>query len=295
MFDIEEFIIAVFLCIEQHLSSVLMTHPPRARGFAPGLSDSEVLTMEVVGEFLGHHADSEIWKYFRRHWRGWFPHLGHRTSFVRQAANLWNYKQLVHQQLLHELGANQSEFYRVDGFPVPVCGFKRASNAQLFKGCASYGHSEKLGTFYGFRGHLLITATGAVVGLSLSAANVDERDIVPELVVGLQGPLLGDKGYIRPALKTWLAEQDIRLLTPLKQKMAGYSSEFNRAVSRHRQLVETVIAHLCHWFEIETVRARDPWHLTSRIARKLLAHTIMVFLNRLHHRPALRFADIILD
>lgn len=118
---------------------------------------------------------------------------------------------------------------------------------------------------------------------------------MPELVIGIQGPLLGDKGYIRPALKTWLAEHDIRLLTPLKQNMAGYSAEFNRTVSHHRQLVETVIAHLCHWFEIETVRARDCWHLTSRIARKLLAHTIMVFLNRSHHRPALQFADIILD
>jgi len=47
----------------------------------------------------------------------------------------------------------------------------------VFKGWASFGHSAtKLGTFYGFRGHLLVNASGIIMGLELSAANVDERD-----------------------------------------------------------------------------------------------------------------------
>lgn len=132
MFNIDEFIIAVFLMIEQHLAPLLALHPPRRRGFAPGLSDSEVLTLEIVGEFLGYHRDAEIWGYFRRHWSEWFPALGHRSTFVRQAANLWQYKQLLHQRLLDELGATQGDLYRVDGLPMPVCGFKRAPPAKVF-------------------------------------------------------------------------------------------------------------------------------------------------------------------
>jgi hypothetical protein len=34
----------------------------RTRGFAPRLSDSEVITMELVGEFLGYAGDEAIWK-----------------------------------------------------------------------------------------------------------------------------------------------------------------------------------------------------------------------------------------
>lgn len=294
MFDIEEFIIAVYLSVAEHLETLLAQHPPRSRGFAPSLSDSEVVTLEIVGEFLGYHSDRDIWRYFRRHWPSWFPQLPCRTTFARQAANLWRYKQLLHQRLLETLDAHNSPLYRIDGFPMPVCGFKRAPQARLFQGIADFGSSAtKLGTFYGFRGHLLVNQQGIVLGLSITAANVDERDAVAELVIGLDGLLLGDKGYIRTELSEQLAAQNLTLLTPKRRNMKGYSHKVNRTVSRCRQMVETVIGHLCHWFDIETVMARDLWHLTSRLARKVLAHTLMVFLNRLNGRPALHFADII--
>lgn len=88
MFDIDEFIIAVFLVVDNYLTPLLQKHPPRRKGAAPALSDSEVLTLEIVGEFLGHHDDAKIWSYFRQHWQAWFPGLSDRTIFVRQASNL---------------------------------------------------------------------------------------------------------------------------------------------------------------------------------------------------------------
>ncbi len=148
MFDIDEFIITVFLVVDTYLTPLLQRHPPRSKGAAPVLSDSEVLTLEIVGEFLGHHDDAKIWRYFRQHWHAWFPGLSDRTTFVRQAANLWHYKQLLQQQLLQVLSAGESDLYRVDGFPMPVCGFKRVPQSRIFAGIASFGSSAtKLGTF----------------------------------------------------------------------------------------------------------------------------------------------------
>jgi hypothetical protein len=294
MFDIEEFIIAVYLCVTEQLETLLKLHPPRQKGFAPSLSDSEVVTLEIVGEFLGHHSDSHIWQYFRRHWRSWFPQLPCRTTFVRQATNLWCYKQLLHERLLEHLDARQGQLFRIDGSPMPVCGFKRAPQALLFKGIASFGSSAtKLGTFYGLRGHLLVNKQGIVLGLRVTAANTDERDAVSELIIGLDGLLLGDKGYINADLGEQVAAQGLTLLAPKRRNMRGYSRSANRTVSRSRQMVETVIGHLCHWFDMETVLARDIWHLSSRLARKVLAHTLMAYLNRLNGRPVLHFADII--
>ncbi|MEM1279646.1 MAG: transposase [Cyanobacteria bacterium P01_H01_bin.152] len=123
---------------------------------------------------------------------------------------------------MQELGALEGDRYRVDGFPIPVCGFKRAPQAKSFAGVASYGHSAtKLGTFYGLRRHLLINAPGLVVGLTVTAANGDKRDVVPELVVGLKGWLLGDKGYIRPTLTMDLAAQELTLLPPSQRYEAA--------------------------------------------------------------------------
>lgn len=94
MFSIEEFIIAVFCCVEDLLKEMMQGQPIRARGFAPALSDTEVLTMEIVAEYQGIDTAQAIWQYFRRHWLAWFPGLGSRSAFVRQAANLWQYKAL---------------------------------------------------------------------------------------------------------------------------------------------------------------------------------------------------------
>jgi hypothetical protein len=49
---LEEFIITVFW-VETALAEVTAGVKRRTRGFAPRLSDSEVITLEIVGEVLG--------------------------------------------------------------------------------------------------------------------------------------------------------------------------------------------------------------------------------------------------
>ncbi|NBO41972.1 MAG: IS982 family transposase, partial [Betaproteobacteria bacterium] len=61
--------------------------------FSPKLTDAEVISMEIIGEFLGIDTDKGIWLYFKTHWQDWLPALGSRSSFVRQASNLWQLKQ----------------------------------------------------------------------------------------------------------------------------------------------------------------------------------------------------------
>ena len=47
----------------------------------------------------GIDAEQQIWHYCRHHGLPWFPRLGSRSSFVRQAANLWCIKQLLQAKL----------------------------------------------------------------------------------------------------------------------------------------------------------------------------------------------------
>jgi hypothetical protein len=79
---VNEFIISVFCWVEQGIADVARPMVKlRQRGHQPRLSDAEVITMELVGEFLGYEGDKAVWSYFRRHWRAWFPALGDRTTF----------------------------------------------------------------------------------------------------------------------------------------------------------------------------------------------------------------------
>ena len=60
-----------------------------------------------------------------------------------------------------------------------------------------------------------------------------------------------------------------------------------------RRLVETVIGQLSERFNIEKVRARDMWHLTVRIGRKLLARTVNCFINNNLGKPILQNEKIV--
>jgi hypothetical protein len=100
--DLTTLLITIFCLVDDWL--VGQGQRLRRRGPAPTLADSEVLTIECVGEFLGIDTDAGPYAYFRRHWAEWFPALGrvHPSTFVRQAANLWAVKQRLYQHLLSQ-------------------------------------------------------------------------------------------------------------------------------------------------------------------------------------------------
>ena len=57
---VEDFVVWSFCYIDDWLKEQIEPKRLRARGFQPALSDSEVITMEVVGEFLGYDGDKKI-------------------------------------------------------------------------------------------------------------------------------------------------------------------------------------------------------------------------------------------
>ena len=65
-----------------------------------------------------------------------------------------------------------------------------------------------------------------------------------------------------------------------------------KILMRVRRLIETVIGQLVERFNCEKVWARDTFHLTSRINRKLLAHTVCRWLNR-HNPSPLEFDNLV--
>ena len=296
MFSIDEFIIAVFCCVDDLLQSVTQNHPIRQKGFAPALSDSGVITMEIVAEYQGIDTDQGMWQYFHRHWLEWFPRLGSRVTLARQAANLWQYKALLQQQLAAQMGAFSDEVHLVDGIPIPLCCISRAPRCRSFRAEAAYGYcASKQEFYYGFHGHLLISSTGVITGFTLTPANGSERDALWDMVQTFQGLLIGDKGYLSTPLKQELKLVGVELETALRNNMEdSRDPAWVKLLQRVRRLIETVIGQLTERFHIERIWARDIWHLTSRLNRKLLAHTLCRWLNR-HSPEPLQFQSLVSD
>ena len=285
---LEEFIITVFCWVEVQVAQILHRVKLRQRGYAPRLSDTEVITMEIVGAVLGYQGDEAIWEYFRQHWLPWFPGLGGRTTFSRQAANVWRVKQCLHQRLVAELGADTADGHIIDGFPIPVCQLVRAPRSRVLTAEADYGYcAAKKQYYYGLKGHLLIDLRGVVIGITVTAAPVDERDAAHDVLTAIEGILRGDKGYIRPQFKTECEAMGIDLQTPVRRNMTDHRPQWwLRLLRRLRKRIETVISQLGQQFGLVRLRARDAWHLTNRVTRALLAHTMGVAFNlRLGRSP----------
>jgi hypothetical protein len=290
--DLSTFIVSVFCFIDDRLKG----HRIRQRGPAPKLSDSEVLTIEVVGEFLGINTDKGIYRYFRRHYAEWFPALSsvHRTTFSRQAANLWKIKEYLWQELLL-LAPHDPTFALVDSMPLPACLFARAYRCRRFKGEAAFGKDTLLKqTFYGFRVHMRVCWPGLISRLSIAPANVHELSVIPELAEFTSGLIVGDRNYHSPKTSQELAGIGVELLAPYSSKKGDPHPKRSAFLSRLRYRIDTVFSQLTERYCVKKVWARDLWHLASRLLRKVLSHTVAIMLNHRMGNPPLQLSKLLI-
>lgn len=290
----EDFTTFVYCLVADTMKKV-MHLKLRQRGFEPKLSDAEVITMDIVGEFIGQNTDVGIWRYFSQHWKSMFPKLGSRSNYVKQSANLWKVKQTLQGILSKSLGACDDLLHMADGFPMPVCHYKRSSRHQSFFGEASYGYcASKDEKYYGFKGNLVISSQGIITGITFTPAHVDERESLYEIVGNIKGLLIADKGLIGAEYqKAFYQRTGVNLQTPTRSNMKDdRGKDANKWLTSTRRLVETVIGQLVEQFNIAKVKARDTWHLTNRVIRKVLAHTVGVFINKQENQPPLQFETL---
>jgi hypothetical protein len=290
--DLEGFIITVFCLIDDFLQ--MGRQQLRQRGPEPTLSDSEVLTIETVGECLGIDTDQDLYFYFRRHFGALFPglRLVHRTTFGRQAANLWVIKFALWQHLAAAT-RHDPALALIDSLPVPVCHFARAHRCRGFAGLASFGHDALAHqTYYGLRLHLRVTWPGVITAATLAPAHAADLAVAPELLVGQAGWALGDGAYWSPNLRQELALQGLALLAP-PRGVAAKVSGWPRWLVQTRRRIETVLSQLTERYHAKRIWARDAWHLTARWLRKLVSHTMAVLLCQRAGLPPLAFAKLI--
>lgn len=291
---LDDFILTVFCLVDDQLARLGLSNA-RQRGPAPLLYDSEVLTIELVGEFLGLDQEAKLFWYFRQHHGSAFPSLRrvHRTTFVRQAANLWAVKQRLQGHLAGWLTAGDP-LWHVDSMPVHACQFARASSCQRFGGQAAFGKDHVIRqTFYGFRLHLRTSREGIILAAVLAPANAPEADVVWDLEPPAGSVGIGDRGYWCPSRMAELATGGIRLWAPYKRKHYDPKPEQSKQLRRLHWLIETVNGQLACRYQAKRTWAKDLWHLCSRVLRKLLSHTVAALINVMQGRRPLDFAAIL--
>ena len=315
--DLSTFIVGVFCLIDDRLEGRQRSY--RSRGPSPKLSDSEVITMEVVGEFLGIDTDKAIYEYFKRHYPEWFPRLleVHRTTFARQAANLWKVKEHLWQHILeHELllggggGGGEEERRRggleepllvLDSFPIAVCKKSRSYKCKVMRDLADRGRDTNLGKFLGMRAHVLVLWPGIIVRAEVCGANVHDTHPAERLLEGMgRGWVLADRNYWSPELREQLHEVEGGPMLMARFKRNNETEKerglvWPRWLAAKRQKIESVFSQLVARFNMKKVWTKDAWHFSSRFLRKVLSHTMAVVLCRREGIAPTRFWQLLTD
>jgi Transposase DDE domain len=286
----QEFLLVVFCLIDDQLKALDLGRL-RRRGFAPKLSDAEVITIEVVGEFWGLDADRDIFRHFQAYHTAEFPALADlsRTTFARQAANLWRVKHLIQSRLARWLTGDDPRWL-VDTLPIDACQFARATFCRRFQGAADYGYDHlRKRTYYGFRLHLRTSREGAIESFLVTSARPADATVTPALDPPPGSTGIGDRGYYNPAMRRVLAAGGVTLHAPYYQRSRDPDPKRSARLASIRYRIETVGSQLTVRYHIKQTRARDVWHLVHRIIRKILSHTVMICLDIQETNPPLSF------
>lgn len=300
----DEFIIHVYCLVcdlyEEFQERYCCGRSLRGGGFAPSLTDQEVITIELCGEYFKQHTDQDIFDHFMIYYRDFFPRLKERTVFARQGAGLWQVKAFIQQRLVQLAGVDRDEMQVIDTVPVPVCTLTRGGKRdRCFINQADYGYcAAKKMHYYGFKLGLRVARCGMIVEFPLLAARAHDINHLETLVEGFEGIVPADKGFIDAWRQAALQQQQgVVMVTPSrsnsKRKASPHPKALSRACAYWRKRVETVGSQLTERFALDNIRVHDLWHFQHRLIRKVLAHTVAVFLNLKLGRPPLHLDGLV--
>lgn len=253
-------------------------------------SDSELLTMALVGECREWDKETTMLSQWREH-RDLFPHIPSQSRFNRRRRALREAFTLIRQSVLHALDLAADGQCAIDSRPVPVVKFHLVpgSTGDWAAYGADFGKvaSKKI-TIFGFKLHLLITLSGLILDFEVAPASAADLTIGTELLLEHTDlTVYGDKGYISRELAAYLLTHNRVVLATLPRR--NQSDQPPKAVSRTfnavRQMVETVNAQLTEQFNIQLNHAHTFSGLSAPLLTKLTAHTLCIYLNRLLGNP----------
>ena len=131
----------------------------------PLCSDSELLSMALIGEYRGWDLETEMLSQWREY-HNLFPNIPSQSRFNRRCWNLMYAFKLIHQVILKSLDIAQDRQSAIDSLPLPVVQFYLVSGLtgdwQAFAATYSKVPSKKQ-TIFGFKLHLLITLGGLIL------------------------------------------------------------------------------------------------------------------------------------
>ena len=249
------------------------------------ITDQELISLAVAQAITGLNSDRQFLGAIGKLLPGFFPHLPDQSQYNRRLRRLTAQISTV-QLMVSELIA-EGRVRLVDGTLIACANYPGCASRSEFAGHASYGYCPSKSLFvWGLRLVLIADAKGVPVGYDLVGPKTgSERERALELAAAHSGSVLfADKGFWGKEYRDCMELIDVRLITPERHR-PGKRPVSEIAKARIRLVIESVFSNLKRQMRMEDHLAKTLAGLAQRIAGRLLALTLCIYLNVLAGRP----------
>lgn len=249
----------------------MLEENPRKRQKPCSLSASEIMTIMIYFHQIRFRDFKTYYiQYVQKNMKKEFPKLVSYNRFVELMPSvLLPFCFFIHCQQREETG-----IYFVDATSIKVCHIKRASSHKVFNGLAKKSKST-MGWYFGFKLHIVINDKGELMAFKLTHATTDDRVPVEQMTNGLEGKLIGDKGYISQKLFDKLYEKGLKLITKIKKNMQNKLIPLmDKCLLRKRAIIESVNDQLKNISQIEHSRHRSTANFMVNLVAGLVAYSL---------------------
>ncbi len=321
--DLDTFLVALYTNIDDLYKAHLPETKPHV-GPKPIMTDSEIITLGLGFQWW-KWPERKIFKYVEGHWRQYFPRLLSRSEFNRRFNALGDRLARLVPLIKLQVSGYTHNYEILDCVPVPLMKRCRGEKAKLFSpeiANIGKGGSDR-DWYYGIKLGLLVDPQGAITGFIMAPAKTSDRwpaeymlcyrnnpsgtpvgvealppshgkkrvgpggAIWPKIGIGTWNPwlYLTDRGFKGVWWEQhWESEYNTVVVTP-DTYIGDDASKLRHMHSSSRQVIENINEHLTDDLGLNRIGARCAKGLLARVAAKLVAFNIGVWLNQLFGKP----------
>jgi hypothetical protein len=129
--DLDTFLTTLYVLVDDWYKAEMQDMISRQRGPKPHMSDSELLTVALAGQWragVPWRSERGVVRYMQKHGRHWFPTMLQRSAFNERVRKLWRVFIALQQYFAKNLGSPQALYEVVDTVPLPACSLSQAQN-----------------------------------------------------------------------------------------------------------------------------------------------------------------------
>ncbi|WP_414756756.1 IS982 family transposase [Anabaena sp. CCY 9910] len=284
----------IFVLVDDWYQKRLKSTTALKPGVKASMSDSEIMTLALVMDYLPFPGETQFLGFIRANYREWFPNLLDQSQFNRRLRKLDGMLEQLRRSWVEQLLAPEEKYFLLDTKPLPVLGLKRDKRHSDFAGNATPGWcAARQMRYFGYKLVMLSTWDGLPIAYDIVPANTDERIAAEGVLTTVQSShVYADKGFISADWQAAIAVCTGNRIWTLKRdnQHLQHSHTLKRFISRVRQRIEGV------FHEIQNT-GRNPERLLNKtidgfcvhIAAKIASHTLRKLLRRLFGIDVLTF------